>query len=225
MTRTIRDRRFKLVPEMEGRQARWYAEQRGSGSQLAAYRARAAELSALLPDGGDVLEVAPGPGHLAVELARTGRLTVSGIDVSRTMVEIATGYAAAEGVDVAFRQGDVAELPYPDASFDLVVCQAAFKNFTRPVRALDEIHRVLRPGGTAVVEDMSADATNDAIGREVAGMRLGTANAVVTRSVLRLLRRRAYGRDGFAELARRSAFGAAEVRADGIGLVVTLTKR
>jgi ubiquinone/menaquinone biosynthesis C-methylase UbiE len=224
MTRT-KDRRFKIVPEMEGRQARWYARQRGSGEQPAAYRARAAELAATLPDGAAVLEVAPGPGYFAVELARDRRLAVSGVDVSRTMVEIATEYAAAEGVDVAFRHGDVAALPYPDASFDLVVCQAAFKNFARPLRALGELHRVLRPGGHAVVEDMSADATTADIAHEVAGMSLSRFNALVTRTVLRFLRRRAYGRAEFEALAARSRFGSAEVTTGGIGLTATLTRR
>jgi ubiquinone/menaquinone biosynthesis C-methylase UbiE len=224
MART-QDRRFKIVPEMEGRQARWYAAQRGSGRQLAAYRARAAELAAGLPDGAAVLEVAPGPGYFAVELARDGRLAVSGIDVSRTMVEIATGYAAAEGVEVAFRQGDVAALPYPDESFDLVVCQAAFKNFTRPVGALDELHRVLRPGGRAVVEDMSADATSADIAAEVAGMELSRGNALITRSALRFLRRRAYGRAAFEAVAARSRFGTADVTTAGITLTATLTRR
>jgi ubiquinone/menaquinone biosynthesis C-methylase UbiE len=221
----VQEKRRKLVPEMEGRQARWYAAQRRSGVQMALYRARAAELAAGLPEGADVLEVAPGPGYFAVELARAGRFTVSGVDVSRTMVEIATEYAREQGVTATFRQGDVAELPYPDGSFDLVVCQAAFKNFTEPVRALDQLHRVLRTGGRAVIEDMSADATNPDIAREVEGMALSRANAVVTRSALRFLRRRAYGRARFADVVARSRFGTAEITTQGIGVTVTLTRR
>ena len=42
-----------------------------------------------LPEGGDVLEVAPGPGFLSVEMAKTGRLRVTGLDISKTFVEIA----------------------------------------------------------------------------------------------------------------------------------------
>jgi len=136
------EKRFKLIPEMEGRQARWYARQRRSGGQLAGYRSRAAELAATLPDGAEVLEVAPGPGYQAVELARGGRVAVHGVDVSRTMVEIAAGYAAEQGVAVDFRHGDVADLPFPDGSFDLVLTQAAFKNFTAPVRAGDVLEIV-----------------------------------------------------------------------------------
>lgn len=220
----VQEKRFKLLPEMEGRQARWYARQRRSGDQPAATRARAAELAAALPDGAEVLEVAPGPGYLAVELARDGRLTVHGVDVSRTMVEIATGHAAEQGVAVDFRRGDVVDLPFPDGSFDLVVTQAAFKNFTEPVRALDEIHRVLKPGGTAIVEDLSADATDAGIAAEVDAMALGRVGTFVTNAVLHLLRRRAYGRARFAALAARSRFGAAEIATAGITITVTLRK-
>jgi len=225
MAATVNEKRFKLIPEMEGRQARWYARQRRSGGQLAGYRSRAAELAATLPDGAEVLEVAPGPGYQAVELARGGRVAVHGVDVSRTMVEIATEHAAAEGVTVAFRRGDAAALPHPDASFDLIVCQAAFKNFTEPVKALDEMHRVLRPGGAAIVEDLSADATDEGIEAEVAGMSLSRWNTLVTRATLHFLKRRAYGRASFAELAARSRFGAAEVTTEGISLMATLTRR
>jgi hypothetical protein len=55
-----RQKRFKIVPEMEGAMARWYARQRGSASQIRTYRTQAALLTDGLPYGADVLEVAPG---------------------------------------------------------------------------------------------------------------------------------------------------------------------
>ena len=57
----------RAAPRMEGAMARWYARNRGSASQLAQYRVEAAALIADLPDGADVLEIAPGPGYLAVD--------------------------------------------------------------------------------------------------------------------------------------------------------------
>jgi len=219
----VQEKRFKIIPEMEGRQARWYAAQRRSGGQMAAYRARARELAAGLPPGAGVLEVAPGPGYLAAELARLG-LSVTAVDVSRTMVEIATEHARGEGVAVDVRQGDVADLALQSSSFDLVVCQAAFKNFTEPVRALDEMHRVLRTGGTAVIEDLSAEASAGDIAAEVAGMRLSAPNALLTRVALRFLRRRAYRAERFLALAAESRFGAAEIATHGVGVVVTLRR-
>jgi ubiquinone/menaquinone biosynthesis C-methylase UbiE len=38
-------------------------------------------------------------------------------------------------------------MPFPAESFDLILCRAAFKNFSRPVEAIDEMHRVLKPAG------------------------------------------------------------------------------
>ena len=70
---------------------------------------------------------------------------------------------------VEFRQGDVARMPFDAESFDLVVCQAAFKNFALPGRALAEMYRVLRAGGTAVIQDMSRDASHADIEHEVDG--------------------------------------------------------
>ncbi|MCZ7435221.1 class I SAM-dependent methyltransferase [Micromonospora sp. WMMC241] len=224
-TKDLRAPKRKVMPEMEGATARWYARNRGSAAQLAEYRRQAARLADGLPDGAAVLEVAPGPGYLAIELARLGAYRITGLDVSRTFVALAGEAARRAGVVVDFRQGDVHDLPFPAGAFDLVVCQAAFKNFVRPVRALDEMHRVLRPGGRAVIHDLRSDISAADIAREVAGMGLGRLDAFWTRSALRMLRRRAVTADTFARLAGASAFGGAEVDRDGgIGLEVRLTR-
>jgi len=165
-------KRFKLVPEMEGTLARWYARQRGTESQVEAWRNLASRLTEKLSNDAAVLEVAPGPGYLAIEMARLGRLYVAGLDISRTFVEIARENARQAGVSVDFRHGDVAKIPWETGSFDLIVCQAAFKNFSQPLIALGEIHRVLRAGGAAVIQDLSRDASRAEIGREVTRMKL-----------------------------------------------------
>ena len=215
--------RFK-GPEMEGPIARWYARVRGSQSQLEAYRKQASQLTAGLPQGARVLEVAPGPGYLAIEIARLGGFQVTGLDISHTFVAIAAENSRQAGVAVEFRQGDVAEMPFANESFDLVVCQAAFKNFTLPRSALAEMHRVLRSGGTAVIQDMSRDATHADIDREVKGMELGRISTFTTTATLEMLRRRAYRAEDLRRLARESAFGDCVIHEDGIGHEVRLTK-
>lgn len=209
---------------MEGRSARRYAKLRGTEPQLAAYRRQAVELTGHLADGAAILEVAPGPGYLSVELARLDRFAVTGLDVSHTFVALARELALDAGVSVDFHQGDVTAMPFPDGEFDLVVCQAAFKNFARPVTALNEIHRVLRTGGRAIVQDMSAEATSEAIAAEVAGMQTGRLAALTTRVILTGLRRRAYTPGQFDALARESTFADASITTAGIGLEVTLIK-
>src|ERR1700731_3613112 len=97
--------RFK-GPEMEGLVARWYARIRGTGSQAEVYRKQATRLTEGLPAGATVLEVAFGPGYLAIEMARAGRVHVTGLDISRTFVQIASDNAQVAGVDVDFLHGD-----------------------------------------------------------------------------------------------------------------------
>jgi ubiquinone/menaquinone biosynthesis C-methylase UbiE len=212
--------RFR-IPEMEGRTARWYARQRGTESQLRENGRQAEQLTAGLPAGAAILEVAPGPGYFAVELARRG-YRVTGLDISRTMVQIATDHARQSGTTVDFRHGDAADLPFAADGFDLIVCQAAFKNFLRPVKVLDEMHRVLRPGGTAVIQDLNRAATRADIAGDVRRMGLSPVNATATRLTLGWLRRRARPAAEFRRLAGQSAFGGCEISTDGLGLEVRL---
>ncbi len=215
--------RFK-GPEMEGPVARWYARIRGSQNQIDAYRQQARQLTEGLPAGARVLEVAAGPGYLAIEMARLGRFHVTGLDISRTFVEIASENARRVGVTAEFRRGDVAEMPFEAESFDLVVCQAAFKNFTLPGNALAEMYRVLRTGGTAVIQDMSQDATHADIDREVNGMNLSRFSSFTTTATLEMLKRRAYSPEQFGRLVADSPFRTCEITTEGIGLEVRLKK-
>jgi ubiquinone/menaquinone biosynthesis C-methylase UbiE len=178
-----------------------------------------------LPPGANILEVAPGPGYLAIELARLGTCHVSGLDISHSFVEMAAQNAKAAGVDARFHEGDAAAMPFDEDCFHFIVCRAAFKNFSRPVQALDEMHRVLRKGGKAVIVDLSKDATLAEIQAEVNAMRLGRVNSAITQLIFKhLLLKRAYRAQDFEQMARQSRFGSCEIRAAGIGLDVWLTK-
>jgi ubiquinone/menaquinone biosynthesis C-methylase UbiE len=209
---------------MEGAVARWYAKVRGSGSQIEEYRKQAAQLTEGVPAGAKVLEVAPGPGYLAVEIARLG-FQVTGLDISHTFVQIGSDNARQAGVSVDFRQGDAAVMPFDADSFDLIVCQAAFKNFVYPASALDEMHRVLRSGGTAVIQDMSSEASHADINLEVQKMNLGWWGTFSTTATLEMLKRRAYSPARFQQLAAESPFHECEITTEGIGFEVRLTKR
>src|SRR5580700_6029264 len=149
---------------MEGRTARWY--DRTTRKDMAEFQTLAVRIAAAIPPQAQVLEVAPGPGFLSIELGKRG-LPVRAVDISQTFVEIARRNAAAEGVQALFELGNAAALPVADASVDFVVCRAAFKNFTEPVKALAEMRRVLRPGGQALLIDMRRDASMADIRRYV----------------------------------------------------------
>jgi ubiquinone/menaquinone biosynthesis C-methylase UbiE len=182
-------------------------------------------VSGQVPRGGSVLEVAPGPGYLAIELARRGNCQVVGLDISHSFVEIATQNAKNAGVSASFRQGDAAAMPFDDDAFDFIVCRAAFKNFTRPVPALNEMFRVLKPGGRAVIIDLSKDASLADINAAVNSMRLGVVNSAITKLVFKhMLLKRAYRQEDLQRMTHESRFGLCQIRMDGIGLEVWLTK-
>lgn len=177
-----------------------------------------------LPDGAEVLEIAPGPGYFAVELAKLGRVRVSALEISHTFVEIVSENARRAGVAVHIKQGDASGLPFPDRSFDRVFCQAAFKNFSRPQEAVNEMYRVLRPGGAAWIEDMRHDATNQAIRQEVDAMQLPAFRAFLTIRALKSLRGHAYTAAGFEDFARASPFRSCTIDLTPIGLEAGLTR-
>jgi ubiquinone/menaquinone biosynthesis C-methylase UbiE len=209
---------------MEGTVASWYA--RTTWRDKSRFVACARSVAERVAPGGRILEVAPGPGYLAIELARTGRYEVSGLDISRSFVRMAAENAERAGVLVAFRHGDAAHMPFADGAFDFVVCMAAFKNFTDPVGALDEMYRVLKPRGRASIYDLRKDASLDAVDEEVRRMKLPRLDALVTRWTFRsFLLRNAYTGASFAALAARSRFGGCEIGEDGIGFEARLTRR
>jgi ubiquinone/menaquinone biosynthesis C-methylase UbiE len=173
-----------------------------------------------------VLELAPGPGYFAIELAKLGAYQVTGLDISRTFVEMATKNAAAAGVSVVFQQGNASALPFGPESFDLVFCRAAFKNFSAPVPALCEMHRVLKPGGTAVIVDLRKDASPDSIREAVQGMGLSRINRWLTRWTFRhVLLKRAYTPQEMRRMAAETPFGGCAIALDPIGMEVTLMRR
>jgi ubiquinone/menaquinone biosynthesis C-methylase UbiE len=152
---------------MEGSIARWY--DRTTRKDMPEIQQLAARIAALVPGAGSVLEIAPGPGFLSIALAKRG-LQVRAVDISKSFVEIARHNAATEGVKARFQLGNAAALPVDDASVDFVVCRAAFKNFTEPVKALAEMRRVLKPGGTALLIDMRRDVSVAEVRRYVDGL-------------------------------------------------------
>ena len=139
---------------MEGRTAKWYANL--TRKSMDEFKTLARRVADRLPAGGKVLEVAPGPGYFAIELAKLGNYQVTGLDISHTFVDIARRNASDAGVSVDFHQGNAAAIPFADQSFDFILCRAAFKNFSEPVRALQEMYRVLAKGGQALIIDLRA---------------------------------------------------------------------
>lgn len=109
---------------------------------------------------GVAVDLGCGPGYLAVEMARQAPgLHVTGVDLSDEMLAEAEDYAQRHNMTptVAFRNGDVQELPFADGSVDLVVSTLSLHHWRDPVTALDEVDRVLRPGGSFLIFDLRRD--------------------------------------------------------------------
>lgn len=208
---------------MEGTIARWYAKT--TRKDLGEFKTLARRIAADLPDGAQVLEVAPGPGYFSIELAKLGKQHVTGLDISKTFVQIARKNALAEGAQVDFRQGNASHMPFSEASFDLILCRAAFKNFSEPVQALKEMRRVLRPGGKAVIIDLRKDASKQAIDSYIDGLGVSTLNAIFMKWTFRsMLLKRAYTRQGFERFISESRFQDSQIDETPVGFEINLSR-
>jgi demethylmenaquinone methyltransferase/2-methoxy-6-polyprenyl-1,4-benzoquinol methylase len=116
------------------------------------WRARAADLAAVGP-GDRALDVATGTGDLAVELARRVGPggSVVGSDFSAEMLTVARRKAPG----IAFEWGNALELPYEDGRFDAATVGFGARNFSDLERGLQEMARVVRPGGHVVVLEIT----------------------------------------------------------------------
>jgi ubiquinone/menaquinone biosynthesis C-methylase UbiE len=207
---------------MEGGIARWY--DRTTRNDMPEFKALAARIAAIVPPAGTVLEVAPGPGFLSIELARRG-LDVRAVDISSTFVEIARHNASAEGVQARFERGNAAELPVESASVDFTVCRAAFKNFSEPVKALAEMRRVLRPGGTALVIDLRRDVPAGEIKRYVDGLDISLPSRWFTRFTFRtMLIKRAYMLDEMRRMAAEAGWTDTRIESAPLGFEAWMKK-
>jgi SAM-dependent methyltransferase len=107
-------------------------------------------VEAAAPRAGDrVLDIGCGTGVAAREAARRLGATgsVTGLDSSPSMLEVARSTAAREGRKIEWREGRAEALPFPDGSFDLALCQFALMFFSDPSAALAEARRVLAGRG------------------------------------------------------------------------------
>jgi ubiquinone/menaquinone biosynthesis C-methylase UbiE len=208
---------------MEGAVAKWYAAL--TKKSLEVFKALARRTAEQIPPQSRVLEVAPGPGYFAIELAKLGNYQITGLDISETFVEIARANAANASVRIDFRRGNASGMPFGGESFDFLLCRAAFKNFSEPKRALEEMHRVLRPGGQALIIDLRRDASKESINEAVNGMNVGTVNGILTKLAFRfMLLKRAYTKGEFEKLISETKFQKTEIRENLIGLEILLSK-
>jgi ubiquinone/menaquinone biosynthesis C-methylase UbiE len=113
-----------------------------------------------LKDHGEAVDLGCGAGQLVMDLARKAPgIHVTGIDLSENLLGDARQSAQQAGLGerVDFRLGNVEQIPFPDESLDLVISTASLHHWTNPGKVLNEIHRVLKPGGVYYIFDLRRD--------------------------------------------------------------------
>ncbi|MFZ0532374.1 MAG: class I SAM-dependent methyltransferase [Anaerolineales bacterium] len=114
----------------------------------------------VLKNHGEAVDLGCGAGQLVMEMARKAPgLQMTGIDLSEKMLADARQSIQWVGMEdrVDFRLGNVEEIPFPDQSLDLVISTASLHHWTDPVKVLNEIDRILKPGGAYYVFDLRRD--------------------------------------------------------------------
>jgi ubiquinone/menaquinone biosynthesis C-methylase UbiE len=144
----------KQAPRYDRRIALWEKVLFGDGRRWVCSRAQ-----------GEVLEVAIGTGRNFAFYPEGVHLT--GIDLSPAMLERARQRARELGMEVDLREADAQDLPFPDESFDTVVCTLSLCNIPDDRKAVAEMKRVLRPGGRLLLLDHIRAASG--LGRAVQG--------------------------------------------------------
>ncbi len=136
---------------------------------------RTSEIAGLAP-GVSVLDVSSGRGTQAIYYARQFGADVTGIDLSEEMVSTATRNAAHAGVAdrVHFRRGDSQHLPFADGTFDVVINECAVGIPDDSQAVVDEMIRVLRPGGTVVIHESTWRVSMSSAEKEELAERYGT---------------------------------------------------
>jgi ubiquinone/menaquinone biosynthesis C-methylase UbiE len=208
---------------IEGLAAKWYAA--NTAEMMKEYIDLARRISGQIAQNSTVLEVAPGPGYFSIGLAKLGSYAITGLDISHTMVRMAAKKAAKAGVEADFKQGSASNMPFPAGSFDFLLCRAAFKNFAQPVSALQEMCRVLRPGGRGLIIDLKRNASPEEVSRAVDAMGLSWFNRIMTRLAFKtMLIKSAYTKEEFQQMLAQANFSSVEIDEGDMGLEIWMTK-
>jgi ubiquinone/menaquinone biosynthesis C-methylase UbiE len=106
---------------------------------------------------GSLLDIGTGPGWLLLKLhQKAPQMRLVGIDSSAAMVvKAGENIAGVESIEI--KQGNAHDIPFPDDCFDIVVSTASIHHWKEPTRGLNEVYRVLKDGGYALIYDLVSD--------------------------------------------------------------------
>ncbi len=170
-------------------------------------------------ESGKILEIGPGPGYLSIEIVKVGDFQITGLDVSETMIEIAKRNAKEADVDVEFKLGNADSMPFQNSTFDFVVSSGSLHHWKEPVKVFNEVYRVLKTKGRALIGDLRRDASKI----EIAEIAKKT-DSFIMRWGLRHSIKEAYTRDEIIELVGKTEFKKVEVKEDPVTFKIWLKK-
>jgi ubiquinone/menaquinone biosynthesis C-methylase UbiE len=215
-------RKFKDIG-LTGPFTRWY-DKNTRETRLAEMQGYANEVFKHIKEGAFVLEVAPGPGYMSIELAKIGNFNITGMDISADMINICKKNAEQENVKITFLQGNVSIMPFEENTFDFIFCSAAFKNFKEPIAALKEMHRVLKTNGIVLIIDLRRDVTKHGLKEEVVKITKPGFERFWVSKTFKSLARYAYTKNEIIDMINQTSFVKNDIHESGIGLSIYLYK-
>ncbi len=184
--------------------------------------------AAALKDQGSAVDLGCGAGQLVMELALMAPgLHVTGIDLSEKLLEGARQSARRAGLQdrVDFRVGNVEQLPFADQSLDSVISTGSLHHWSNPVAVLNEVDRVLKPGGAYFIFDLRRDMALPFY------LLMWFATQFIAPPVLHRInepmnsRNAAYTVQELVELAQQSSLGGGQVTAGPVWIVLAGLKQ
>lgn len=167
-------------------------------------------------DGGDILELGPGPGYVGLELAKKLQpRSLTGCEISENMLRFAQKNAADYGIAARYVHGNAMAMPFEDESFDCVISNGSLHEWENPIAVFNELTRVLRPGGRYCVTDLRRDVHP----LKKMMVYLSTSPREMRPGFVTSLNA-AYTQGEILELLRHSALAGAKVENDFFGLCI-----
>jgi len=172
---------------------------------------------------GLLLDIGTGPGWLLLKLHKqSSGIRLVGMDSSTSMVAKARKNVSHAGLAdiVQIREGNAIDMPFAEDSFDIVVSTGSMHHWKSPISALNDVYRVLKPQGYALIYDLVSDtpaSVLDKMSREFGKLKLKLF-------WLHVFEEPFYSRENFEALARSSLFIKAQSRFVGLFCCLTLKK-
>jgi ubiquinone/menaquinone biosynthesis C-methylase UbiE len=168
---------------------------------------------------GEILEIGPGPGYLSIELSKIDGYHIVGLDISKTMIEIANRNAKESGSSIQFKLGDASNIPYHDNTFDFIISGGSLHHWKEPIKVLNEIYRVLKRDRKALICDGRRDASKE----EIIKM-LKKIDSFIMRWGLKKTIKESYTKEKVVELLSRTKFNGGEIKENPLELEIWLKK-